>query len=60
MWDGTDGVALRLESDDVNTLLTVARDGSFSFGKSLAKGTPYTVTVANALPTNVMLNGAAI
>ena len=46
LWDGTDGVALRLESDAVNTLLTVAHDGSFSFAKPLAKGASYTVTVA--------------
>ena len=46
LWNGADGVALRLESDAVNTLLTVAHDGSFSFAKRLEKGASYTVTVA--------------
>ena len=49
LWEGTDGVALRLESDQVNTLLTVAHDGSFSFIKPLAKGASYTVTVARGV-----------
>jgi trimeric autotransporter adhesin len=46
LWDGTEGVTLRLEADDVDTLLTVTANDAFSFPKSIAPGTPYVVTVA--------------
>jgi len=45
LWDGADGVALRLEADGVNTLLTVPTNGDFSFARRLAAGTSYAVTV---------------
>jgi hypothetical protein len=46
LWDGVDGVALRLQADGVDTLLTVPTNGRFSFDQPLAPGTSYTVTVA--------------
>jgi hypothetical protein len=46
LWDGADGVALRLQADGVDTLLAVSTNGSFRFEKQLAPGTSYTVTVA--------------
>jgi hypothetical protein len=46
LWDGANGVALRLRADGVDTLLNVATSGSFRFDESLAPGTFYTVTVA--------------
>jgi trimeric autotransporter adhesin len=45
LWDGTDGVVLRLEADGVETLLTVSANGAFSFAKQFETGTSYTVTV---------------
>lgn len=46
LWDGTDGVALRLQADSVDTLITVSSDGPFNFAERLAQGASYTVTVA--------------
>lgn len=46
LWHGTDGVALRLEADGLDTLLTVSADGTFSFAAQLLQGVSYTVTVA--------------
>jgi ABC-type Fe2+-enterobactin transport system substrate-binding protein len=46
LWDGADGVALRLEADGVNTLLTVSANGAFQFAELFAPGASYTVTVA--------------
>lgn len=46
LWDGADGVALRLEADGVETLLSVSANGTFQFEELLAAGTSYTVTVA--------------
>lgn len=46
MWDGADGVALRLQADGVDTLLTVTGDGAFEFPAALASGASYSVTVA--------------
>jgi len=45
LWDGADGVALRLEADGVNTLLTVSSNGDFSFARRLVAGASYTVTL---------------
>src|SRR5262245_56131441 len=50
LWTGSDGVALRLEADGSNTLLTVSSNGPFSFGRILPGGTSYTVTVATKPP----------
>lgn len=46
LWDGADGVALRLQADGIDTLLTVAANGDFGFTEPLAPGASYTVTVA--------------
>jgi len=50
MWTGADGVALRLEADGVNTLLTVPTNGNFNFSRRLASGTSYAVTVVSSPP----------
>ncbi|HWO23166.1 MAG TPA: FG-GAP repeat protein [Kofleriaceae bacterium] len=50
LWDGADGVALRLEADGVNTLLTVSTNGDFSFARRLAVGASYAVTVVAQPP----------
>lgn len=46
LWDGTDGVVLQLGIDGVNTLLTVSKNGDFSFAQQLDSGSSYAVTVA--------------
>jgi trimeric autotransporter adhesin len=46
LWDGADGIALRLQAHDTNALLTVAANGAFHFVERLPPGTSYTVTVA--------------
>ena len=46
LWDGTDGVALRLQASGTDVLLTVNANGAFRFAERLALGTSYTVTVA--------------
>jgi hypothetical protein len=51
LWSGSDGVALRLEGDGINTLLTASSNGPFNFGKGLSGGASYTVTVV-ANPPN--------
>jgi hypothetical protein len=48
LWDGADGVALRLQAHDTDTFLTVAADGAFHFAERLPPGTEYTVTVATS------------
>ncbi len=45
LWQGADGVALRLQADGVDTLLTASANGAFSFDTRLVPGTSYTVTV---------------
>jgi hypothetical protein len=52
LWNGSDGVALRLEADGVNTLLTVPANGSFSFASQLTSGTSYAVMVASNPPNH--------
>lgn len=47
LWDGSGGVALRLEASGSSSLLTVASDGAFTFLDPLGNGVSYTVTVAN-------------
>src|SRR5688572_13284271 len=47
LWDGAEGVALRLEADGVNTILTIATNGVFGFSKQLVSGASCTVTVAS-------------
>jgi drug/metabolite transporter superfamily protein YnfA len=46
LWDGADGVVLRLQADGIDTLLTVPRNGDFGFAEPLVEGASYTVTVA--------------
>jgi hypothetical protein len=46
LWDGVDGVALRLHARDADALLTVAANGAFHFAERLPPGTLYTVIVA--------------
>jgi hypothetical protein len=46
LWDGADGVALRLMANGVDAQLT-ASNGAFHFPPQLAPGTSYTVTVVN-------------
>src|SRR5678815_78798 len=46
LWDGADGVALRLQARDTDAFLTVAANGVFQFAERLTPGTSYTVTVA--------------
>jgi hypothetical protein len=48
MWDGADGVALRLQADGVDTLLVVPSNGAFEFAHSLGTGISYTVIVASS------------
>jgi trimeric autotransporter adhesin len=46
LWDGADGVALRFESGTVNELLTLDKNGSFSFVQTPQSRAAFTVTVA--------------
>ena len=45
LWDGADGVALKLQANGVDTLFTVRSNGAFQFPVRLAPGTSYSVTV---------------
>ncbi|HEX3760051.1 MAG TPA: FG-GAP repeat protein, partial [Kofleriaceae bacterium] len=45
LWDGADGVALRLMADGVDTLLTASGNGEFRFPPQFAPGASFTVTV---------------
>jgi len=56
MWDGADGVALRLQASGTDALLTVTASGAFHFAELLAPGTSYTVTVA----TNPVLHTCVV
>jgi hypothetical protein len=49
LWDGADGVKLRLMANGVDTLLT-ASNGEFHFQPQFAPGTSYTVTVVTPPP----------
>jgi hypothetical protein len=46
LWDGTGGVALRLQADGIDALLVISENGVFTFAEAPATGTSYTVTVA--------------
>ena len=46
LWNGADGVTLRLLADGVDTLLSVAGNGAFEFAQPVALGASYTVAVA--------------
>ena len=46
LWQGADGVALRLQADGVDNLLTVPADGDFSFTQAVPENASYTVTIA--------------
>jgi hypothetical protein len=45
LWDGADGIALRLQANGVDSLLTVSANGAFRFEDPLVAGASYTVTV---------------
>jgi hypothetical protein len=47
MWTGADGVALRLTTDHVDTLLTATANGGFQFPAGVSTGDSYVVTIAN-------------
>jgi hypothetical protein len=47
LWDGADGVALRLKSDGVDWSFTVSGNHTFQLPEPLALGASYTITVAN-------------
>jgi hypothetical protein len=47
LWDGADGVTLRLQADGVDTLLTVSANGPFEFAPELAPEASYIVTVVS-------------
>jgi hypothetical protein len=47
LWDGADGVALRLQANGVDRLFTESANGPLSLDEPLAPGASYTVTVAN-------------
>jgi len=58
LWDGADGVSLRLVADRVDTLLTVSANGEFHFPPQFAPGASYTVTVAtNPLQHTCVVDG---
>lgn len=46
LWDGADGVVLRLHADGGDELHTVLTNGAFQFDAALPAGSPYAVTVA--------------
>jgi len=50
LWTGADGIALRLEADGVNTLLTVSTNSDFSFSRRIATGASYAATVVSPPP----------
>jgi len=52
LWDGSEGVVLRLEANAVNALLTVTANGSFGFPDDVGGGASYTVTVATNPPNH--------
>lgn len=45
LWDGSDGVVVRLQADGIDERVTVATDGSFELPSILEEGTPYAVTL---------------
>jgi hypothetical protein len=47
LWDGADGVVLRLQANGVDTTQTVSSNGAFQFESEFRAGTSYTVTVTN-------------
>lgn len=47
LWDGADGVVLRLQANGVDTTQTVSSNGAFQFDPEFRAGTSYTVTVTN-------------
>jgi hypothetical protein len=48
LWDGADGVVLRLHADGLDVLRTVSTNGAFHFDAALAAGSSYAVTVAQS------------
>lgn len=55
LWNGADGLVLRLEADGVATSLTLSANGAFAFPELLARGTSFTVTVAASPPSHACL-----
>jgi hypothetical protein len=47
LWDGADGVAVRLQADGVDRRFTVSSNGPLRLDEPIAVGASYTVTVAN-------------
>jgi hypothetical protein len=45
LWDGSEGVVLRLNADGVDQTRAISADTEFDFDTALAPGTPYAVTV---------------
>jgi hypothetical protein len=45
LWDGADGVVLRLEAKAADIALTVPANGAFQFDPGIASGLSYTVTI---------------
>lgn len=46
LWDGAEGLVLRLEAEGIDASLSVSADGAFRFAEPLARGASYAVTVA--------------
>lgn len=55
LWDGSDGVALRLEATGISSLLTVANNGTFKFPDPISGGVSYTVSVASNPPNHTCM-----
>ena len=47
LWNGVDGVVLRLEAHGIDARLTVSNNGPFQFDPGIARGGSYTVTIAS-------------
>src|SRR5262245_7878830 len=48
LWQGADGVALRLQASGIDTVLAVRADGSFRFPDHLVENASYSVTVVSS------------
>lgn len=46
LWDGAEGLVLRLEAGGIAASLPVSGNGTFGFAEPLARGASYAVTVA--------------
>ncbi|HEU4729732.1 MAG TPA: FG-GAP repeat protein [Kofleriaceae bacterium] len=58
LWDGADGVALRLQAGGTDALFTVTANGAFHFAERLDPGTSYAVAVvANPVLHTCVIDG---